>query len=713
MRVRTRAVNVDAWRLDPVVAAVAAALAAFLVAGWAAPWLTAHTGARAQLDPSRYQLVVPGVKATGKSLAKVAKSGLVDGSLALETRAFGAPERLVPQTERIVDLQMRLVKGSDPVLLNARTADGNQMQVATFTAEGWQTPNGVSRAYVEPGVAHVRFEGGQAVVDGERVIAAVGGGVELAPVGNARIRWLRLADAEGNVLLEDDFSIPAGASSRLGWGVAAAAAAGLAGFAAGRPTTGLFERLALLISALFPVGVVAVPYTAWTALVERLYLSDVEMGDLRRGAVALATLPLLTMATSMSGCLDLTKSRAAPLSWGVVLAVEGVAALVGARALSGPGWVLLPLGLLAAWLPLRAAKATGATAGAWLLRELPALAVVVVMGWGTGLLPAVLWRFLTLWADVPRLLERGARAGADAFLALFLLSPVACEAALRGTSVDHTWDADVLAGASVGGPAQMAMDVPFWSATCGVGEPANVYAFGGSSTGGAWQFRGDPTAFFPARLHERLCDSGLAIRSLNYGEGGRDSFDVAMGAPPLFAADPPKVVILYLGVNDLLTRDSPLTRKQRADTLATRSAATGVLDRLGSQSRLFTGLGLVVRPQAEPALVQAVPLADAEENIRAVVAAAAAVGGKVLLVPELTRAAERMEVQGYADMLVRLGGELPGATLVDARAAIGSALDDLMTDRNHLSAEGGDALAAAMEGAVRAALEPAPPEPAP
>ena len=80
----------------------------------------------------------------------------------------------------------------------------------------------------------------------------------------------------------------------------------------------------------------------------------------------------------------------------------------------------------------------------------------------------------------------------------------------------------------------------------------------------------------------------------------------------------------------------------------------------------------------------------------------------MLLVPELTRAAERMEVQGYADMLARLAGELPGTTLLDARAAIGPALDDLMTDRNHLSAEGGDALAGVMEPAVRAAVERMP-----
>lgn len=708
MRERTRAVNVGGARMDPVVAAVAAALAAFLLAGWAAPWLSSHTSARVQLDPSRYQLVVPGVKATGKSLAKVAKSGLVDGSLALETRAFGAPERLVPQTERVVDLQMRLAPGSDPVLLNARTADGNQMQIATFSVEGWQSPNGVSRAYVEPGVAHVRFEGGQAVVDGERVIAAAGGGVELAPMGSARIAWLRLADGDGAVLLEDDFATPAGPSSRFGWGFAAAAGVGLAAYAIARPGTSMFGRIVLVIAALIPVLVVRVPYAGWTALVERLYLGDADMGELRRGAVALAAGPLFAMATSMSGALDLSKSRVPPLSWGVVFAVEGAVALLASRGLSGMGWALLPVGLLAAWLPLRAAKETRATAGACLLRDVPALLLLAGVGLGGGLLPAVLWRFLTLWADVPRLLEQGARAGADAFLALVLLSPVATEAALRGTSVDHTWDADVLAGASVGGPAMSAMDVPFWSATCGDREPANVYAFGGSSTGGAWQFRGDPTAFFPAHLHQRLCEAGLSIRSLNYGEGGRDSFDVAMGGPPLFATNPPAVVILYLGVNDLLTRDSPLTRQQRADTLSKRSETTGAIDALSSRSRLFTGLGLLVRPQAEPVLVQAVPLPDAEANIRTIVAAATGAGGKVLLVPELTRAAERAEVQGYADMLTRLARELPGATLVDARTAIGPALDVLMTDRNHLSAEGGDALAAAMVPAVRGALEANP-----
>ena len=706
MRVRT--VTRRRAPVDALLVALGAALVAFLLGGWGAPWLSAHTSARALLDPSRYQLVVPGVKATGKSLAKVARSGLVDGSLALETREVGAPERLVPQTERVADLQMRLVPGSDPVVLNARTVDGNQMQIATFYAEGWMTPSGVSHAYVDPGVAHVQFVDGQAVVDGQRVIAAAGGGVELSPLGNARIRWLRLADADGAVLLEDDFSAATGASSRLGWGLAAGMAAGLFAFAFAHREASLTGRVLLCAAVALPATVVTVPYTSWTGLVELLYLADVDMTELRRGLLLASGLPAALIAASMSSLLDLSKTRLPTMSWGLVVGIEVAVAGVASRDLSGVGWALLPLALLSGGLTGRAARASGTSPSAWLLREAPVLLLAAALGWGPGLLVLTGWRLFGLTIDAPRLLERGARAGADAFLALILLLPFATEVALRGTTVDHSWDADVLAGASVGGPATMAMEVPFWTASCGNDTPANVYAFGGSSTGGAWQFRGDPTAFFPAQLHERLCAAGLSIRSLNYGEGGRDSFDVAVGAPPLFAIDPPAVVILYLGVNDLLTRDSPLTRKQRMQKLSSRAAATTWLARLGSSSRLLTGIRLLVRPRAEASLVEAVPLPDAEENVRAVTAAVVASGGRVLLVPELTRAAERAQIEDYAQMLTRLGGDLPGASVVDARAAIGSALEELMTDRNHLSAEGGDALAAALEEPVKRALGVAP-----
>ncbi len=679
-----------------------AAVVGLLAGGLGAPWAVAHTQGRALLDPDRYQVVVPGVKVTGASLAAVAKTGVADGQLVLETRAFGAPERLVPQASGVATMDVELAAGSDPVVVNARAADGMQVQVATLLPDGWLSANGEPRAYAEAHVAHFTFADGQALVDGVMAARAAGGGVELAPQGHAGIRRIRLADATGATLLADDFSPTATLPQRAGWAFFGAVAAAAAVAAGARTTwTG---RLVLLVEAAFALFVLALPYGAWMAVVERLYLAQLDVGALRTFAFAAALVPLAASTLRASGLLDLERARAPELPGAAAAVAVAVASLLAARDLSGWGWALLPVGALAAWLPWRASRDLGQAPAAALLRDLPALLVPAVFGWGLGLLPAALWRLLCLSVDVPGFLRKGAQSGADALLVLLLVTPLGAETALRGTVLLHTWDPTVLAGASVGGTATVEVASAFWTDGCGAEPRARVYAFGGSSTGGAWQYRGQPGAFFPARLHAQLCAAGHAVETLNYGEGGRDSFDIAQAAPTLFAKAPPAVVVLYLGVNDLLTVDSPMTRKQRAALLTSRPEALGLVDRVSSGSRLITGLGLVVRPHAEAKMVAAVPLADAEENVRAIVAAAVAQGGRVVLVPELTRAAEAAEVQSYAEMLNRLGGQLPGTTVVDARAAIGPELDGLMTDRNHLSPEGGERLAAVLLPAVEAAL---------
>ena len=709
MRVRRRPRVERLGTMDPVVP-VALVLVSSLLGGWFAPWLGQRSTGKTALDPDRYQLLVPGVKARGPSLADVAHSGLVDGMLILQTRDFGAAERLMPRFTNVAELMIELAPGSEPVTVAARTADDNQVQVVSFTVDGWISPTGgAPHPYAAPGQARLAIHDGYAWVDGTQLGFAVPGTIELTPHDVVRIRRLQCLDATGGVLVDETFAPASTPVQRGVWAVIAAmvTATVLASTWTTRPS--LRVLVGIGVALLLPAAVLATPYPAWIALVEALYLGGADVGELRRGALGLSVVPLLVACLLSSGALALEAAR----SWEPPPRTEWLAAaaagILASRSLSGWAWALAPIGLVALFLPLRLIAAAGLPRGPALWRQFPMWVLVAALGWEAGLAPVLGWQALLLLTDARRLLNRGAAAGTDLALALLVLTPIAAEAALRTTLVERAWDPEVLAGASVGASQGDEITVPFWSDSCGA-DPVTVYAFGGSSTGGAWQYRGEPRKFFPARLHTGLCAAGLAVQTMNFGEGGRDTFDFARGAERIFANHaPPAVVVLYVGVNDLLTRESPLTRKQQAERVSARTTGLSLMDDLGSRSRLITAVGLALRPRAAEELVQSVPIADAEENVRTLATVVAARGGRLLLVPEITRGAGLVELAPYSEMLMRLGTELAATSALNPRTALGDSVDAYLVDRNHLSPEGADALAGVLMGPVSEAVSNARP----
>jgi lysophospholipase L1-like esterase len=351
---------------------------------------------------------------------------------------------------------------------------------------------------------------------------------------------------------------------------------------------------------------------------------------------------------------------------------------------------------------------------------------------------------LGLAASARTLLETAPRAAADQLaLAALLLLP-ACELGSRASYLDTAWDAARLTGDAVWRRPE-----PFWEATCGgAGDAPGVVFVGGSSTGGAYQLRGEPDAFFPARTHARLCagafetveaaaeprsggtpDRGgvaegsptaprapVSVHTTNFGDSGRDTHTISRSIAHLLARGEPRVLVLYVGVNDVLTSHQSLTRKQiEAETAARRGGLGGIVG-LSERSRVLTGLGLLRRPP--PGVggpgVPAVPLADAEENVRRVVAAADARGARVVLVPEFVRSDMRRQLAGHADLLRRLAGELEDVTFVDLAEALAPyAEEDLLVDGNHLSREGGERVAEVLAPVVAGLLGATETRPAP
>jgi lysophospholipase L1-like esterase len=386
-----------------------------------------------------------------------------------------------------------------------------------------------------------------------------------------------------------------------------------------------------------------------------------------------------------------------------------LAALAGARDLSGWSWALVVPGAALLAAPAWLAHKGRMSRKDILLRDLPSLLLVAGLGWGAGLLPAMLWRLLVVIAQVPALVERAPRAGSDVLFATLLALPLATELAVRDGYLDTGWSSEHLSGAELGAGDDASRVVPYWSASCGA-DPKLVWWFGGSSAGGAYQMEGRPGDFFPGQIHRSLCDQGMSVHTVNFSDGGRDTFTFSRALPDLMAKEAPDLVVIYVGVNDILTANSALTRKQREAARAAESAGTGWLAELAAHSRVVAGLSLLNRPAAggdETAFVAAVPVADAEENLRQIITGVEARGGRVLLVPELTRLTTPDPLGPYRVMEKRLAGDEPSAEwmdVVDQAAQLDT--DAVFVDRNHLSSAGHAEVAIRLAPTVATLLEP-------
>lgn len=657
----------------------AAALLGAALGAAAAPWLAQHLAHTEELGPE-WEVVSPGLDAAMQT-GGTDGSGHVDGALVLAAGAFDRKD-LVSRTglPPVSAVTLQLAPWSAPVRLGVRTPDGTFFHATVVANEATQDEDISSSGTVIRSDAPIRLEfrdgntwhGTRPVGPGDPGVLELSSDGGLSGTARAGVRWLEYEGADGQVLAQDHFdgtqvSAQARAAAALGgaiWGLAAVWVVGQAG---------LGGALAVLLLALPPAVVLLLPLPFWASVVQRLYLIEVPPSDLRLAAFVLAFVPTLALAILRSGALVLARDRRKlpnPIAGVILLGVAAAASrdlpLVWAW-LAAPGAALLAV-------PLWTARRAGQPASRVLLRDLPALVAVAVGTWTLGLLPLLAWRGLCLIADVRSLNRSHPRAGADALLITILALPVGAEAALRGSDIPAAWARAQAASAE---PLEL-----FWSESCG-GDPQVVSFFGGSSLGGAYQFGGDGAAFPPKYTQDAICETGLAVSTRSYADSGRDTHDIARDTPALFQEVPPAVVVLYVGVNDLLTKDHPQTRLERAQQRAAVPKGTAM-------PALIRGLALALRapPRGEDAVI-AVPLHDAEVNLRKIAAATADAGGHLLLVPELASDQVQPQLAEYWALERRLAEELDNVTFFDSNAQTADlASNTYLADRNHLTRDG-------------------------
>ncbi len=527
------------------------------------------------------------------------------------------------------------------------------------------------------------------------------GGFELtAETGIGRIEAISAWDARGQAIITTEFDengLPPGLSRTLALFGALAGALAWSGFGRGEVVSSLFR---LLVPGAWAFFLVSRPTEVWTSLIERFALVHLSPEQLRLGLLPLGLLSLVP------GWLGRQHG---------VIPVEGMSIAQKLQYPGGSSWRtlavgLLAAGLLAAWTsrlqpttflfhallsslflggPLYFARASGWNLRSVIQRDLPALSLAPFFGWGPALLVGGFWRLCLGAAWAPTLLVSAPRAGTSWVLWSLALLPLGLELSLRESRLDRAWSAEYLAETPVGPGTDSPWLLPFWKSACGV-LPRTIWWLGGSSTGGAYQLSAQPEAFAAGQVQGQLCSEGIEVSTINYGGGGRDTWTFSRGIDTLLGRGRPDLVVVYVGVNDVLSEGQTLTRKERELAGSERGAFGQGLLAFATRSRLFTGISLGIRKipvEGEGAKV-AVPVADAAENFARL---AAALGPEVpvLLVPEIVKHRLINQLKPYREMQAKFAAQNPNWRYLDPTLGQpGDQVDAMLVDSNHLSVQG-------------------------
>lgn len=681
--------SVRRHRASPGGRLLARALMGVVVGGLVGGWVGVRWGGQltepAALDPSQWHVVTP-VLMAGISTPDRGRGVYVqDGALVLVPHAFRRddvvrPVASAPVGAVVLELadnsaSVRLIlKGQPSISVGPHGADNGRTTVSRAENQPWTLTLGPNAALTDG--AHTLSLGAVAPAAIEIGRGGEGRGAE----GIARLTRLEVRGVDGEVLAQ----LTTNNADAARVHPAAVGLGALLGLLVGGLTTSVGSGVGAGLLALLVPLVVSWSPSTWLALQERFYLVRLAPWELARLGLGLGAAPLLGFALYRGLSAWTSRPRPIPglLPW--LIAVVLATALAMSGEAGGPWWLAAPLvpWLLLPWWIARRAQLDEQRA---LILDLPAL-LVVAAGGASGLLLATGYRLLVLLVGATTLLQRAPKVGADAGMILLLSLIPAAELGVRATWLNEAWD-----------PARYDLGVelpdPYHTQSCEkAGAPTRTVLYlGGSSTGGAYQFAGEPTAFFAGQAHTALCAlPGLeaGIRTVNLGNSGRDSFTFATYIDTLLNTWEPDVVLTWFGVNDL-TADQTVTRKEAWEARQRPLARAGAA--LREASRLWSGLSLATRGSATGLSVPGVPLDDARENHRRIASAALERGARVILMTEHTDPMMARTLAPYAQMIAAIAAET-GARALDLRPAL-AARPDALADQNHLTRAGSKVLA--------------------
>ncbi len=183
-----------------------------------------------------------------------------------------------------------------------------------------------------------------------------------------------------------------------------------------------------------------------------------------------------------------------------------------------------------------------------------------------------------------------------------------------------------------------------------------LVALGGSSTGGAFQMD-DLRWFWPKALEEQLQATDHPWQVVNQGVGGWNSLHIRLYVESQIENLDPDTLVIYLGHNDLLST-APVTYRElysRYLTGAQPDLFAGPRELL-NRYRLYVGFKHMILSLRDGEGMVAVPLSDAEVNLRAILDVATARDNRVLLVTEALHP-DPVPMAPYTELLQRLAAD--------------------------------------------------------
>ncbi|MEC7984313.1 MAG: SGNH/GDSL hydrolase family protein [Myxococcota bacterium] len=699
-----------------------------------------------------WHVVSPGMNESMDNPTLGRGTHVVDGALTLSLIAFHASDKLsFDRQPDLKEVEFLLAPDSGQANIKLMQDIGNRnvpvvlglepKRFSSLPNSSWITTKGTGSyrlLFKEDGV-YVLSDGHEYKMSGPQKAR-----LEITAIGSdLRIFYIKAVDVSGNVLIEEDYRTWAVDSRLPGvgmlWGLFVGIAMSVILLRARNPILALLLMSLLIIP---PLRVGSLPLSIWIEWVERLYLGKTQSFILAQVAFCIAWFPLffwslLSLRMGLQpkpeavdpkeGSQEEEKAEVSiPQNEEDIPAMDDTATVVASEQASEASvlqnrwfWGILILsvvvsmsasrfvfstsiipGVLFVALPARIAVQKGIPSWKWLLWDVPAMGMLAALGWEYGFFPAVLWRILILSSSVSFLRHNHARATADSLFFLLLCIPLSLEILIRSSYLDQAWRIENLSFQfqTEDGEAFVART---WKGECGPEESAqntSLLYVGGSSTGGIKQFRERPEMFFSGQAHGILCDRKApeqSITTYNYGRGALDTHLIAQTFSQVLKETQPNWVVAYIGVNDLLTQEHPLTRKEREELMKNWRSGLTTIQNLTSQSRLFVGGGLFLRtPTPITKVVSNVPPQDARWNIQSMITKLRS-DQRMLLITEYIqpRLAQSGEVGSsfvdYTKMLQELAQQDDRAEYLDAWPTLrGYPTDDILVDSNHMTQKG-------------------------
>ncbi len=644
-------------------------------------------------DSAQWRIISPGLQEGIGPSGAGRVTHVRNGALSIATHVFFRPDMVVPLfSGQASSVEVELAPGSGTLWVQIGDSPGQFVQLRPGSMKGGAAGSGWTEADEERFVLSI--DAGTLTVASGGSVMEVGpaspGRVELSAADDwPRVRSVEIRNAGGSLLFSSDFGARGTSARVLMYGTLLGALTGLMIAVLLSPVT-LPGLAAVMIGLIPPALVLSQPDGVWLGMVERLYLKNLQPSRWAGWIFVWSLIPLLWMG-AVSTVRAMSEHRDGPSRAHLLWCAAGLfSVFIGVQS-----WGLgaaVSVGCMLAG----ALRAGGRAPRSWWILDSFGWAPLVLFGAASAAPWVVLWRLASVVGTVDQWKQTSPRRAVDILFVAVCVFPFSLESAVADSSLGRAWQMDRL---TTERPNERGWEnpTPGWKDRCGPEESDNAITIafaGGSSVGGAYQFGDEPEAFFPAVVHRELCATlpeGAALSTQNFGDGDLNTFTISRTLDAhLKDAD---VLVLYVGVNDILTRQNTRTRKQREQERSERGVLGSGLSGWVSTSSVMTGLSLWNRGLDDPTAqgVADVPLEDALENHQAIVSAVRARSGTVVFMTEHVQRGLVDSLRSYARMQQGLEG--PGVVWLDASAAFGDMPEsDVLLDRNHLSRAGNAAL---------------------